>query len=222
MSEYSNVLRESKIFSGIDEVEITGMLKCLDTRKKDCPRGSYILHAGESVTSIGLILSGSVLIIQEDVWGNRNIVSRVGEGETFALAVACAPGSLINSAVVAETDTKVMFLSVKRILTICSSACTCHNRLIQNLIGELAEKNMKFSEKITHMGQRTTKDKVMSYLSSEAQRRGNYAFDIPFSRQQLADFLSVDRSGLSVILSEMKKEGLIDYEKNHFILKTLQ
>lgn len=112
-----------------------------------------------------------------------------------------------------------MFLNVKRILNVCPSACSHHSRVIRNLLSELAEKNLRFNEKLTHMGQRTTRAKIMSYLSAEAQRLGKYEFDIPFSRQQLADYLGVERSGLSLELGKMKKDGLLDYHKNHFVLR---
>ena len=112
-----------------------------------------------------------------------------------------------------------MFLNVKRVLNVCPSACEHHSRIIRNLLGELAEKNLRFGEKLTHMGQRTTRAKLMSYFSAEAQRLGTYEFDIPFSRQQLADYLAVERSGLSQELGKMCSEGLLDFHKNHFILK---
>ena len=98
----------------------------------------------------------------------------------------------------------------------CPSACSHHSRIIRNLLGELAEKNLRLNEKLTHMGQRTTRAKLMSYFSAEAQRRGGYEFDIPFSRQQLADYLGVERSGLSVELGKMRDEGLLDFHKSHF------
>ena len=175
--------------------------------------------AGDTVGSIGIVLSGSVLIIQEDIWGNWNILSKAGPGQTFAAVYACALGSRLNVSVIAETPVTVMFLNVKRILNVCPSACSHHSRVIRNLLSELAEKNLRFNEKLTHMGQRTTRAKIMSYLSAEAQRLGKYEFDIPFSRQQLADYLGVERSGLSLELGKMKKDGLLDYHKNHFVLR---
>ena len=194
------------------------MLCCLRAEKKDFPKETFILRAGDTSDSIGLVLSGTVLIVQEDIWGNRNILSKAGSGQTFAAAYACAPGSRLNVSVIAETPVTALFLNVKRVLNVCPSACSHHTRIIRNLLGELAEKDLRFSEKLTHMGQRTTRSKIMSYLSAEAQRLGTYEFDIPFSRQQLADYLAVERSGLSLELGKMKKDGLIDYRKNHFVL----
>ena len=109
-------------------------------------------------------------------------------------------------------------MNVKRILQVCPSACAHHSRIIRNLLGELAGKNLRFGEKLTHMGQRTTRAKLLSYFSAEAQRHGAYEFDIPFSRQQLADYLGVERSGLSLELGKMRSEGLLAFRKNHFVL----
>ena len=117
-----------------------------------------------------------------------------------------------------ETPVTAMFLNVKRVLNVCPSACEHHSRIIRNLLSDLAGKNLLLNEKLTHIAQRTTRAKLMSYLSAEAQRRGAVEFDIPFSRQQLADFLAVERSGLSLELGKMKKEGLLDYHKEHFVL----
>ena len=195
------------------------MLACLRAEKKDFPKDAFLMRTGDTAESIGLVLSGSVLVIQEDIWGNRNILSKAGAGQTFAAAYACAPGSIMNVSVAAETPVTAMFLNVKRVLNVCPSACAHHSRMIRNLLGELAEKNLRFSEKLSHMGQRTTRAKLMSYFSAEAQRLGKYEFDIPFSRQQLADFLAVERSGLSLELGKMHREGLIDFHKSHFVLK---
>lgn len=195
------------------------MLSCLETREERFPKDTFLLRTGDTAESIGLVLSGSVLVVQEDIWGNRNILSKAVPGQTFAAAYACAPGSLLNVSVLAETPVTAMFLNVKRVLNVCPSACEHHSRIIRNLLGELAEKNLRFGEKLTHMGQRTTRAKLMSYFSAEAQRLGTYEFDIPFSRQQLADYLAVERSGLSLELGKMRSEGLLDFHKSHFILK---
>lgn len=219
MKDFLPVIRSSQLFSGTSEEELTAMLSCLKAEKKDFPKEAFVLRAGDAADSIGLVLSGNILVIQEDIWGNRNILSKAGAGQTFAAAYACAPGSVLNVSVMTETPVTAMFLNVRRILTVCPSACSHHSRIIRNLLGEMAEKNLRLSEKLTHMGQRSTRAKLMSYLSSEAQRLGKYEFDIPFSRQQLADYLAVERSGLSLELGKMRSEGLLDFHKSHFILK---
>ena len=219
MKDFLPVIRSAQLFSGVSEDELTAMLSCLKAEKKDFPKEAFVLRSGDTADSIGLALAGTVLVIQEDIWGNRNILSKAGPGQTFAAAYACAPGSALNVSVVAETPVTALFLNVKRILNVCPSACAHHSHIIRNLLSELAEKNLRFNEKLTHMGQRTTRSKIMSYLSAEAQRLEKYEFDIPFSRQQLADYLAVERSGLSLELGKMRSEGLLDFHKSHFVLK---
>ena len=219
MKDFLHIIRSAPLFSGVSDTELTAMLACLKAEKKSFPKEAFVLQAGDTAASIGLVLLGTVLVIQEDIWGNRNILSKAGPGQTFAAAYACAPGSRLNVSVVADTPITVLFLNVERILTVCPSACSCHSHMIRNLLGELAVKNLQFIEKLTHVGQRSTRSKIMSYLSAEAQRLGTYELDIPFSRQQLADYLCVERSGLSLELGKMKKDGLLDYHKSHFVLK---
>ena len=222
MEEFLSVLKSSTLFSGIEEKEISAMLSCLAARKEDFPKGAFLLHAGDSTDSIGLVVAGNVWVVQEDIWGNRNILGRTGPGQTFAVAFACAPKALLDVSVEAASPVTVIFLNVKHILTVCSSACAHHSRMIRNLLGDLAEKNLQFNEKLAHIGQRTTRAKLLSYLGAESQRQDSLEFDIPFSRQQLADYLAVERSGLSLELGKMRKEGLLEFHKNHFTLKALQ
>lgn len=219
MQEFLPVIRTARLFYGVSEEELTAMLACLGGRQEQYKKDAFLLRAGDTVESIGLVLDGSVLILQEDIWGNRNILSRAGRGQSFAAAFACAPGSVLNVSVAAETDTTVLYLNVGRILTLCPTACTHHSRVMRNLLADMATQNLRLNEKLTHMGQRTTREKLMSYLSAEAQRSGAVAFDIPFTRQQLADYLAVERSGLSQELSKMQREGLLDFHKSHFVLK---
>ena len=222
MKEFYQIIKTSSLFEGITDQELDSMLSCLGAKTETYQKNSFILRTGDIADSIGLVLCGSILIIQEDYWGNRNIISKVGPGESFASSFACAYLPL-NVSAIADSPTMVMYLNVKRILNVCSNTCTYHNKILRNLLGELASKNIKLGEKVMHTSQRTTRAKLMSYLSAEAQRVGKYEFDIPYSRQQLADYLSVERSGLSLELSKMKDEGLLDYKKNHFrLLKTFK
>ena len=219
MKDFLPVIRASRLFSGVPERELEAMLACLRPETKGYPKDAFVLRAGDTAEAVGLVLSGTILMLQEDVWGNRNILSKAGPGQIFAAAYACAPGSVLNVSVLAETPVTVLFLNVGRVLTLCPAACAHHSRIIRNLLGELAGKNLRLGEKLTHMGQRTTRAKIMSYLSAEAQRLGTYELDIPFSRQQLADYLGVERSGLSLELGKMKQDGLLEFHKNHFELK---
>lgn len=219
MKDYLWIIRNAQLFSGIAEEEINGMLKCLNAKEKQFEKGDFIFRTGDTTESIGLLLSGTAFILQEDFWGNRNILSTVTRGQTFAETFACSPAAVMTVSVMAESDCSVLFLDVKRILNVCSAVCSHHSRIIRNLLSDLASKNLFYNEKLTHMAQRTTRAKLLSYFSAAAQKNNSFEFDLPFSRQQMADYLSVERSGLSLELSKMKKEGLIDYHKNHFVLK---
>ena len=222
MKKYLEIIQTSPIFAGIGEEEAEAMLRCLGARISGAQKQTYLLHPGQRTESIGLVLNGSVLIVQEDFWGRRNLMARVMPGQIFAESFACKAGAVLNVSAVAAEPCTVMWLDVQRILTTCSSGCAYHDRLIRNLISELAGKNLRFSEKLIHMGKRTTREKLLSYLSGEAQRCGGPEFEIPFTRQQLADYLSVERSAMSAELSKLRDDGYLTFEKNHFILHMTQ
>lgn len=219
MENYISLLKKSLLFEGIEDREIKEMLGCLHARILDYPKDSYILHEGDLVENLGVLLTGKALVIKEDFWGSRNIISSVSEGQCFAETFACACGAVLNVSVVAQSPCKIMFLNVKRILTVCPESCAHHNRIIRNLLSDIANKNLYFSEKLNHLGQRNTRTKILSYLSTESLKKHSREFEIPFTRQQLADYLCVDRSGLSAELCKMRDEGLLEFKKNKFILK---
>lgn len=219
MEKYFPILENSPLFIGIRQEELGEMLHCLQARTAQYAKGAYILHAGTPVDSLGVLLSGKALVIQEDFWGSRNLMASLSPGQCFAETFACTPQVPLNVSVVAEIPSEILFLNVQRILAVCPESCTHHTRMVRNLLTEMARKNIAFSQKLTHLGQRSTRAKLLSYLSAESQRQGSVSFDIPFNRQQLADYLFVERSGLSQELCKMRDEGLIAFHKNHFSLK---
>ncbi len=203
----------------MDDAEIESMLGCLGAKYDDFDKSECILRVGDAPESVGLLLSGSVLVVQEDYWGNRNIRARIAAGQVFAEAFACVPGAVMDVSVVADEPSRVLWLNVGRVLHTCPTACAHHSRMIRNLLADLAANNLRANEKLTHISRRSTREKLLSYLSAEARRRGQAAFSIPFNRQQLADYLSVERSAMSAELSRMQREGLLTVEKNRFSLK---
>ena len=218
MNEFYGILKSAALFGGIDEAEIASMLGCLGARTEKYKRNAHVLRVGDSPQSVGLLLSGSVLVVQEDFWGNRNIRARIMPGQVFAEAFACVPGAVMDVSVVADAVSDVMWLNVQRVLHTCPTACSHHSRMIRNLLSDLAAGNLRTNEKLTHISKRSTREKLLSYLSAEARRQGKNEFDIPFNRQQLADYLSVERSAMSAELSRMQKDGLLSASKNHFAL----
>lgn len=218
MKEYLPVLSRARLFAGVAPEELESVLACLEARPVRYGKGEYILRAGAAVESLGLLVAGDAFIIQEDFWGNRNLLSAIEPGQCFAESFACAPGSASTVSAVAQAESAVLWLNVRRLLGLCPSGCRHHSAILQNLLADLAIKNLRLNEKVTHLSQRSTRARLLSYLSAEAQRQGAPTFDIPFSRQQLADYLSVERSGLSAELSRMQAEGLLTFRKSHFTL----
>lgn len=216
---YMGVIRSSRLFSGIEPDEVDGMSKCLEITFREYDKEEVIFNEGDKITKIGMVIQGNVSIEQADYWGNRHIMTYVSLGEIFGEAYACSNDKTSNVEVVAADKCIVAFLDTYKVMTVCSSSCQFHSKLIHNLIYMLAERCVVMNEKITHLSKRSTKEKVLSYLSARAAKYGSDEFDIPFNRQQLADYLSVDRSAMSAELSRMKKNGEIDFRKNHFIIK---
>ena len=198
--------------------QITSVLHCVDAVVREAGAGEYILRAGDRTQAMGLLLSGSAFAVQDDLWGQRNIMGKILPPGTFAEPFAATPGAVLNVSVVASVPSKVMFLNIQRITTVCSETCPQHALLIRNLVSVLARKNLQLNDKITHMSKRRTREKLLSYLSSESLRQGSLEFDIPFDRQQLADYLCIERSAMSAELSRLQKDGLLATERSHFRL----
>lgn len=218
LSPYLPTIVGSRLFSGITQEEAASMLGCLRPRRLRAARGEYVVHAGDELRSVPLVLEGGVSILREDWWGNRNIQNQATAGETFGVSYALTPGSHIGVSVVAEEDTTIAELAVGPMLRTCSSACPYHMRLLENLVGTIAHRNLQINAKLSFLSQRSTRDKLLAYLSAVSQEEGSASFDIPYNRQQLADYLSVNRSAMSSELSHMADEGLIAYKRNHFTL----
>ena len=218
MKKYIPVLKRTKLFSGVGEEDIASLLSCLGARKKEYKKGEYILREGEHISDIFILVEGKIHIQKDDYWGNRSILSVISVGEMFGEGYAAPESGALLNDVVAVEDSSVLFFDVKRILTTCSSACRFHNMIVQNMFFAISDKNRRLVQKLGHMSGRTTRAKLISYLSEEAKRQGSSAFTVPFNRQQLADYLCVDRSAMSNELCKMRDEGMIKFEKSRFEL----
>ena len=218
MKKYIPILKRTKLFSGVGEDDIASLLSCLGARKKEYKKGEYILREGEHISDIFILVEGKIHIQKDDYWGNRSILSVISVGEMFGEGYATPESGALLNDVVAVEDSSVIFFDVKRILTTCSSACRFHNMILQNMFFAISDKNRNLVQKLGHMSGRTTRAKLISYLSEEATRQGSSAFTVPFNRQQLADYLCVDRSAMSNELCKMRDEGMIKFEKSRFEL----
>ena len=218
MTEFIPVLKKTKLFSGVGEEDISTMLSCLETKLRRYKKGEYVLRQGEHLSDILVLAQGSLYIQRDDHWGNRSILGHIGVGEIFGEAYAAPESGPLLNDVIAVEDSAVFFFDVKRVISTCSSACRFHTMVVQNLFYAISEKNRSLIQKLDHMSRRTTRGKLISYLSEEAGKQNSESIIIPFNRQQLADYLSVDRSAMSSELCRMRDEGLLEFEKNRFRL----
>ena len=196
------------LFRGIPAGELTALLAQASAREARFQKGDLLLRRGEVTGRLGLVLEGTVHIIREDFWGNRSIVGLAGPGEVFAESYALA-GEPLEVSVLAAAPGAALFLEADGLTDA---------RLTANLLHLLARKNLMLTRKMRHMARRTTRDKLLSYLSAQALAAGSSEFDIPMDRQQLADYLAVDRSAMSAALGKLRDEGVLTFRKNHFRL----
>ncbi len=216
MKKYLKLLKETNLFEGIDESAIEAMLGCLNANKSHFSEGEYLIRQGERIDRIFVLAEGRLHVQSEDFWGNRNIFTSISTGEVFGQAYLS--GEAIMNDVVAVEPSIVISFDADRVLTTCSSACRFHTQVIRNLFFALSKNNVRLVTKLAHISKRTTRAKLMDYLSLMAKKAGSPSFTIPFDRQQLADYLSVERSSLSAELGKMQKEGLLQTNRSRFTL----
>ena len=218
MQQFLPVLLRCPLFADLTEKEILSVLACLRVKVKKCRKDEMILSAGDAADGFGIVLSGCVQVVREDYFGNRSIMAKLSGGQLFAEAFACAGSVRMPVNVVAAEDAQIMLIDAQRVLHTCGNACDFHTRLIYNLMKILAVKNLVCQEKIEVTSRRTTREKLLSYLMICAQKENSRCFSVPFDRQELADYLEVDRSGLSMEISKLRREGVIRCVKNRFEL----
>lgn len=218
MKKYISILKRTQLFAGVGDDEIVSMLSCLGAKLRTYKKGEYVLRQGEYLSDIIVLVEGNLHIQKDDYWGNRSILGQIAVGEMFGESyIAPQSGAILND-VVAVSDSTVIYFDVKKIITSCSSACRFHTTVVQNMFFAISEKNRKLVQKLGHMSKRSTREKLISFLSEESKRNNSSTFTIPYNRQQLADFLSVDRSAMSNELCKMRDEGLLEFNKNSFRL----
>lgn len=218
MRKYLVIIKNCPLFSGIKEGDMIKMLSCLGAKVIEFDKRYTVFPEGSAAKYIGIVLSGAVQVEQIDYYGNRSIIAVAGRGEVFGEAFACAELNSIPASVIAREPSEVMLINADHIMNTCSNNCGFHRQLIFNLMKGLAVKNILFHQKIEITSKRTTREKLMAYLLLYAKRVNKNRFKIPFDRQALADYLEVDRSGLSAEIGKLRKEGIIESHKNYFEL----
>lgn len=218
MEQYLSILQTCQLFAGIDAGDIPGMLDCLGAVVRKAGKHSQIMAEGGSADYVGILLSGSAQIEKQDYYGNRSIVNQIAPGELFAESFACAGVKNLPVQVVAAEACEYMLIHCQRITIGCSNACCFHSQLIYNLLGIVARRNLAFHQKQEITAHKTTREKLMAYLLTQAKAEGSREFTIPFDRQGLADYLAVERSAMSTELGKLKKDGVIDFHRSRFTI----
>ena len=208
--------QSSKLFEGIKPEELKHILVCIKAYEKSYPKNSYIILQGDKVTSFGVVMAGCVDIVKENIYGNRRLITTIEKDMIFAESLVAAGWDESPISAVAKQDSRVLFIPLDRLLIMCSSSCSFHNKLIINLIEMLATKNLLLTQKLDYLTSRTTRERIAKYFIDTANRKGKTTIKIPYNRNQLAEYLGVDRSVLSRELSKLKNEGILEFEKNTF------
>jgi CRP/FNR family transcriptional regulator, dissimilatory nitrate respiration regulator len=211
-------LHSAELFQNIAETDLKPLLSCLSARTVRHAKGQVIWAAGDHVDCFGMVLSGLVQVVQDDFYGNRSILAQIGPGHLFGESYAFAEIEALPVSVLAAAECELIFIDYRRLAFPCAMACEYHGQLIKNLLHIVARKNIALTQKIEMTAKRTTREKLLAYLSLEAQKAGGRRFCIPFNRQELADYLAVDRSAMSAELSKLRREHILDCQKNQFEL----
>ena len=219
MNEKHETLARSPLFRDIAAANKAALLHCLEAKTQTYKKGELVLLSGDPLRHIGFVLSGGVKIIREDAEGNSAIIAELGAAEVFGEAFACAGVDISPISVLSSEDSEVLWINFRKVLGTCRNACSFHSQLIENMLRLIAEKNLLLSQKMDILSKRSTREKLLAFF--DAQGAGEKQFAVPFTREEMAQYLCVDRSAMSGELSKMRNEGLIRYKKNAFeILRT--
>lgn len=217
MYRYLELIDAAPFFEGISKEDVADVLSGMDAQLKIYPKNSFVWRVGEQVQSAGFVVDGFVHILREDYWGRQNILAQLDKGNLFGEVFACLPYLPMTVSVAAPNGASVIFLDFTSLLT-GKTRSEAENRILHNLLLLMAQRNFSLTQKMEYLTKRTTREKLLAYLSEQARLQQSSKITVPFNRQQLADFLAVDRSAMSNELSKMQADGLIEYRKNDFKL----
>ncbi|GAA0695294.1 Crp/Fnr family transcriptional regulator [Clostridium cadaveris] len=218
MKDYIDNISGLSLFSGIETKDLSPMLKCLGSYVRNYKKGEFIFLSNEPIQSVGIILQGTIHMVKEDIWGNKTILVFMKKGDIFGETFAC--GNQLNSAVTfySSTNSEILYMPFYKIIHSCNMSCMFHHRLIENMVKLIAQKNSQLMQKVEIASKKTLREKILTYMSLQSQLYQSYYFEIPLGRLELADYLCADRSALTRELNNMKKDKIIDFEKNYFHL----
>ena len=218
MKDFFDILRECPLFDRIGDEGLKEMLGCLNAKERSYKKGDAVFAEGDKAKYLGIVLEGNVQLVRVDYYGNRSILANIEPPQLFGEAFACAGLKSLPVDAVAATDTKILLLDAQRIARPCGNACPCHGQTILNLLHIVAKKNLVLHQKIEITSKRSTREKLMTYLLLQAKKAKSHTFTVPYDRQELADYLEVDRSGLSAEISKLRNEKVLECRRSTFTL----
>lgn len=218
MEFYLKFIEKVPLFHGIERTNLYTFLHCLQAKVKTYEKNETIFHVGDPAQYVGIVLSGSVHLVKEDYFGNRDMFFHVPALQIFAESFAYSQMSALPISAIAAEKSVIMFVDRSRLHTTCHNVCNFHQQLIRNLLMIIAQNNVLLSQKLEITSKRTTKEKIMAYLMFEAEKAGSDSFTIPFDRQTLADYLGVERSAMSAEIGKLRDEGRIEVNRKQFRL----
>ncbi len=221
MQKFLPILQKSALFANIKADEILHIMHCLKSQVKSYQKGQILFQPDETLPAIMLVLAGRIQIELHDYFGNRNIIATIQPAQIFGEVYACNPQLKTNIQAVSLENSRLLFLRIEHLITTCQHNCLFHTRIIQNLLSLLSQKAYTLTNKINYLSKRTTREKLLSYLADCASKAHSNSFTVPFRRQELADFLAINRSAMCTELSKMRQEGIIDFSGNKFSLKRI-
>ena len=207
---------DSPLFDGINPEDRMAMLSCTGYHIRSFQKGDIVAFEEEDIKYIGIMISGVVDMIKEDIWGNKTMLVRIRENEVFGETFACGTDNLSIVTFQVSEEARILFMPFGRMMCSCTNSCQFHQRLIENMVRVIADKNRDLMRKVEIVSKRSIREKLLTYLSIQAQMQQSRYFEIPLGRVELAEYLCVDRSALTRELVKMKAEGLIDYDRNCF------
>ena len=212
------LVKSCPLFRGIDPADLGGMLKCMSAREIEPERGEFIMTTPGSAPLMGVVLAGEVEMISEDYFGKKSLLTVLPVGSVFGESYSCVKARNRSIAYQASGKCRVLLLDYDRILHACKLVCRFHHRMIENMVELIAEKNLELIEKLEVTSRTSIREKLLTYLTRQAERTGSATFQVPMGRTELAEYLCADRSAMTRELSRMREEGLIDFDKRTFTL----
>ena len=206
----------SPLFAGITEQERRAMLGCIGYHIAVYQKGEIVAFEEENIRHVGIVLSGAVDMIKEDLWGNKTMLLRMRKDELFGETFACGEDNRSVVTFLVSERAEILFLPFDRVMHSCTMACRFHHQLIENMVRVIARKNRDLMRKAEMISKRTLREKILCYLSLQAQTQNSRYFEIPLGRVEWAEYLCADRSALTRELSKMQEDGLIEFDRNCF------